>query len=367
MLSDDNPGNYDVGEVRQLNAKSRLVESAIWESAGHNTLAKLHATAAHKHNSEDITADDRALAVCKEACALLNGFDETESRSSTYTQALWHLHDSFYKTHPNPVSTLFPHTYVEILMSSLISRGQLDDAASLLPLLLSVSPLHRHGAGLPQHVSSMMSAVKLLTRQGRLEQALDINDRMCGLCDRSKLRVQHANLLLQRAEVFMESEGGEVRAIQPLMRCLGVCEAAGMGTLHAVALLVLGGINLRLGEWRRAERLVSENMGKILEHADVEKQGDAWMVLAKCQLSRMGEGEEGAPAAVALKECARFLRLGLETYERCDCVRGRTEATYLRSMVESLGEGGEQEECAEEFGRLEAQRMEGAAYCFVSS
>jgi anaphase-promoting complex subunit 5 len=345
LLDGITTNNISIPESLSLASKASLVESSIWESVGHNTLSSVYAKVSYNENEGGVTSDDRAIGVCKESGGLLRGFCDTADGSTTYHTALWHLHDNFYKKFPNPVSTLFPHSYAQTLHSYLLSKHQLSDASSLLLLLLSVSPLHRHGAGIEQHVAAMTAAIELLSKQGRYEQALSVNDKMCILCNRFKLRVQHANLLIQRAEVFSKSEGGEVRSIQPLMRCLAICDAAGLFTVHSIALLALAKINLRLNEHKRARVLVTHSLPRLLEHADVSRQGEAWMVLAKCKIA--SEEEDW------FDETLYFVDNAEKAYTKCGSAEGRRDVAYVKALVyNQFGDFAKRDECAEQFAQL---------------
>jgi hypothetical protein len=140
------------------------------------------------------------------------------------------------------------------------------------------------------------------------------------------------------------------------MRCLALCDASGLSATHALALLGLARINLALGETNRAGELAGEAMPDLLQHADVEKQGDAWMVLAQVEV---GGGD--------LKRAKELLSRAGEAYGKCASLRGGREAAYMAAIVgEMLGEAQERDAGAEAFMRFGEEKWRGSCSVFVA-
>lgn len=73
-------------------------------------------------------------------------------------------------------------------------------------------------------------------------------------------------------------------ALPPLLRCLTLAEAFDTDPVHAAASLTLAGVHLQLGAAAKARALIKATLPTLLEHAPVQEQGEAWLLLAKCFL-----------------------------------------------------------------------------------
>merc|ERR1719198_1337447 len=108
--------------------------------------------------------------------------------------------------------------------------------------------------------------------------------------DRSRvqgLRLHTARLLLLLGCIRLQAcPQNPVSSLPPLLRCLSLCELHSMDAMHAIATSVLAQAHVRLGAPARARVLLEASLAKVLEHAPISLQGEAWLTLAKCDLQQ---------------------------------------------------------------------------------
>ncbi|CAN0009953.1 unnamed protein product, partial [Laminaria digitata] len=189
---------------------------------------------------------------------------------------------------PHPVSNLWAAGVMVVLHEWMVNRGEFSAAEGLGMSLRGCSPLSQ---GAETFVEAHLQRVRLFRAQSRRvpvvwTEAVEAASALAKLSDTRGLAPQYARLLLELSRVRLGAEpASPVGALPHALRCLAVCESYSLDAIHASAMTHLAEVHLRMGSTRRARILLRACLGQLLANAPVQSQGEAWLAMAKCEIT----------------------------------------------------------------------------------
>ncbi|CAN0219164.1 unnamed protein product, partial [Hapterophycus canaliculatus] len=142
--------------------------------------------------------------------------------------------------------------------------------------------------GAEAFIEAHLQRVRLLRAQCRWAEAVKAATELAKLSDTRGLAPQYARLLLELSRARLGAEpASPVAALPHALRCLAACESYSLDTIHASAMTHLAQVHLRMGSIRQARILLKACLGQLLANAPVQSQGEAWLVMARCEIAEV--------------------------------------------------------------------------------
>lgn len=177
-------------------------------------------------------------------------------------------------------------------------------------------------------IDILSQKAELLSRQGKWDDAKALIADLVDQCKSEQRLVRRARLLLQLASIHLESAPDQFSSALPyLLECLTISEEAHMLGIHASALTLLGQVQLRMHEPRRALATIRGALSSVLQNEHVWIQGEAYLTVAECQIQL-------ADAALNSIQTDLFsgiksLQMAIKAFEQCHDFSRLKKAYYL--------------------------------------
>ena len=318
-------------------ARQQLVAAGIWETFGKNALARLASATALQCHEENMTVQDKKIAVKNIARSALFGTGTTTTASSAfmnqkqvpsntmnscvYGNALKTLHSLHKKLSLGYESDTMLDVSL-LLHEWAVRRGEFDHAASLMVSLQS--QLHPRAEAYEDVCIDIASQRAFLqSRQGYVEKAVSTLRDVISKCKVKNQQTRVSELLLQLARIHMETDKF-TNSLSPLTECLELCQKHEQDTLHAAALALFAHLHLRMGNPRRAIGIIRAVLPSLLENGHITWQGEAYLALAKSYLE-MANSDKNDSLNLAVRSFKQCENLFLKCQ---DCLRLK-EVYYL--------------------------------------
>eukprot|EP00050_Salpingoeca_kvevrii_P000073 m.141311 g.141311 ORF g.141311 m.141311 type:complete len:720 (-) comp10020_c0_seq1:1541-3700(-) len=323
-----------------------MLKAGLWELYGNSGLASL-APQLHLHYNEYGTPEDLCDAYCKMAMSAA-----CKAQFELASAILQQAQDKF------PAGTLPARVWMA-------TKAQLDHRRALAVCDWEAAEEHvmELSAALSTSWQSERNArfreVLLLQARGQFStavqlirslQASGLGATSCDSSGRALARAKQVTLNLTLAEIYRDSNSPLLGLSQGL-RTMMLAEQHNLGTLRAVAAVLVAEFQLQLGLVQKAQDLLTSIMPQILAHGSHEARATAHLVNGRCQL-QMLPGLQGQHKALASFEAAQrlFHKLGDLTQER--------KAFFYLARCHALipGHEAQRNSCARSF-RLLDQRL----------
>jgi tetratricopeptide (TPR) repeat protein len=324
-------------------ARQTLVEAGIWDSFGIPALSGL-ASLAILNCHHQSSAEEKSSALTNLARLYCHGAPSQLLSSSQPSESKTRDLDAVYKLlQARRVHGLDGKSFQESFLPPLILQlhAQCLNGRDLQTAKTLESILH---SSLPPGSACRDKFI--------VEIGIQTCYRLCHSHDWSKARelalellqmpmvknLHRPKLLILLAGMELESTANRfVSAVPHLMEAITICEESSMYDLHAVALLVLARVFLRMKNPKRALSVLKAAIPALLPRVQCSHQAEAYLTKAKCYL-QLAESTRAGPTAPALmkkryEDAFQGLKTSENLFRQCQNDFRLIEVYYLQARL----------------------------------